>query len=822
MAKYLIPLSKINSVAEGGGKAYHLSLLQKWGYPVPSAVVISPRAFADFIRIHGIDSTFNSLLNNNYSAAVLNKKLQELKDTFAVRPVSRHLQTEIAGFLPLFKQKLLAVRSSALAEDQQESSFAGLFKTVLDVPPNPDSIIDAVKKVWLSAFDLRVWQYCREHKVKPTAVFPGVILQEIVDSIHGGIGFSLNPVNNDTTCVYIEEIPAKGESLAAGEAVPNTYLFSKTLTGTGTYEPWLETLTDQIIRLEKDYGVPVDVEWCLNQENQLFFLQARPVTTFSEGDMLIWTDENVGEVLPEVVTPLTWSILGPNTNKSFRWTLKSIGFQRESAYRLFRLINGRVYFNHTFFTKALNSIFPSSYRKKRREAPVLKRRLLAALHSGRLLIKFTGLLLFLPAASRRIEKRSAAFLQKTGVLDKAETFEESKIMIRRLLKLEEKIMRLHVANTFFGEILYQLMNGIFSQFNSNPADKEFLESFAEVGEARSALSGRELMQLADQFKLLGINGRDFQEFEEKIKQDSKATEHVEIFLNKYGHMSDQEFELSHPRWREEPAKLFKAVYSILNSSALNESAFKRDTRTGRKPSLRRLFFAVPRLFSRNRENLKQAFLQVHFALKKEILKEGVRLVEMGILRDVEEVYFLKLDELPVACKTDGMPPRQDLSQKAADRKAEHAAFKKAEKPLRYLEQNGEFQPVFHTVEQKSADNTVSAHPNMRKGIPCSSGKISGPARVLNYFEDGYELQPGEIMVTHSANPGWVPFFLLVKGIVTEIGGALSHSAIIAREYKIPMIAAVPDACRYIRTGDLLELDGDSGELKITQKTTAVQ
>ncbi len=152
---------------------------------------------------------------------------------------------------------------------------------------------------------------------------------------------------------------------------------------------------------------------------------------------------------------------------------------------------------------------------------------------------------------------------------------------------------------------------------------------------------------------------------------------------------------------------------------------------------------------------------------------------------------------------------KNINFKIDQRKKEYLHLKGSTHPNRLLEVDGKFKRI-STTTAKTRD--------LQKGIPCSAGRAKGIARVLTTYDEGALLKGGEILVTHSANPGWVPVYLLASGIVTEIGGALSHSAIIAREFGIPMVASIKDACLTIKTGDYIDVDGTRGFVKIRKKS----
>lgn len=211
-------------------------------------------------------------------------------------------------------------------------------------------------------------------------------------------------------------------------------------------------------------------------------------------------------------------------------------------------------------------------------------------------------------------------------------------------------------------------------------------------------------------------------------------------------------------------------------------------------------------YARQREELKQLLLKTHSELKKYLNSLGRKWVEQGRLKKSEDIFFFNWLEIEKILSGD--PLTEEYAQRIRKRKQERVGFERAFHPKQMRRIGDRWLPVNDDREKTATGLT---------GIGCSAGFAQGSAKVILSPEEFNRMQQGDILITRSTNPGWAPLFLLAGGIVTEIGGALSHAAIIAREYGIPMVAAVPDACTKIKTGQSVRIDGNAGLVELLTK-----
>jgi phosphohistidine swiveling domain-containing protein len=288
----------------------------------------------------------------------------------------------------------------------------------------------------------------------------------------------------------------------------------------------------------------------------------------------------------------------------------------------------------------------------------------------------------------------------------------------------------------------------------------------------------------------------------------------QAFLKTFGHRSLYEVEMANPRWREQPDYLFEVLASYVTLDRIDTPFDPQERQRCRYAaedeainalaSWRRLWFRLVlrrvQLFSRLRENSKSHLVQLIDIGRCMALAAARFLVEDGVLADSESIFLLEMDEVLAALRheKDAQETAQHITQRHFERQR-YAAFQPPEVII------GE-RPFY---EQPLLDQARALH-----GLPSSPGRVTGIARVLHVPQEGVRLQPGDILVAPSTDPGWTPLFLLAAGLVMETGGYLSHGAIVAREYGIPAVLNVAAATSYIPDGCTVMLDGAAGTVQL--------
>lgn len=809
--KYLFDQKEEISAGLFGTKAENLAWLERQGFQIPLSFFISVKAFEYALK--SVNSAFDSHTHINKSnlTVLADELVAELKNFLAE--------------LPDPDKTLLAVRSSSTFEDQPEQSFAGLYKSVLKVKPDLSSLTDAILKVWNSAFSEPVVKYCRQNKIDPGLIKMGVIIQEMIQADYSGVMFTSNPANASND-VRIEFLKGASDSLVSGDATPSVIIYNRrsklikrndTENNHSFNDDLVKRLIEAGIKIENLKGSPADIEWAV-KNNTFYFLQYRPVTHKADqfADRIEWTDENVGEVIPDVVTPFSWSILQPMVNNAVLWFLKKISIKQYPSDGLFGLYKGKVYFNHTEFNRLINRFYLSVHLSANKKLTIFQK-MITSLKLLRFAFSAIAFILILP---RSIKQKLSLNI---SVMNQKSNPQESINEISELIHEETAIMYYHISATILAELYFQAIKKYAAKWFYNEQGL-FAESLmqgstqtsgAESGAALWELTGRykkneEFRQLFNNSAPSEIDARLAGINQKNIRQE------IDDFFKKYGHNALREFELLYPRWHEDRLYIYSLIKNYLNNierenpaehrqRLLMEGKIKRVQALKRLKLMKRIFFKYlinnTIKFSVYREQLKQHFLRLHHQFRNQLLY----LSSMMDFDQPDDIFYLTYDELKSL--TISSTDHKSLQSTIFTRKTERQHNLNYNHPPKVIQQDEQWHEIWLKEE-----NTVNA----LNGIACSAGIAEGRARVIIQADRAKDLESGDILVAHSTNPSWTPLFLVAAGIVTEIGGALSHGAIIAREYGKPMVAAVPGIIKNIHDGDWLRVNGHTGQVFIVQ------
>lgn len=786
MSKIILTLDEASGRDHAGGKGYTLARLRQAGFPVPPGFVVA--------------------------AAALDENEGEM---------SPPLAAAICDAYRALGKGAVAVRSSALAEDGDAASFAGQYETFLNVS-GCDALLAAVRRCWALLRSERALAYRRHLGRDESVPAMAVVVQRMVPAAQSGVSFTLDPVSGQGDVVIVEAVSGTGESLVSGQAAPDRYVVRREdapseIAGGLLDEKRLSAVVSLARQVEAWAARPQDVEWALDGAGRIYLLQARPITaaprkqvfSVSEGASaspetakpgLYWTRDNVGEVLPDPVTPLSWSVLDSLGNSAFASLLRRLGVGDYPDAGLFARFYGRVYFNQTLFQGMMSRFYPS--RAGWRAAPRLVVTALRALF----------LLWRLPAESERV----SAAIRERG------RFEEDLSSCRRL---GVAVMEVHLAVSVMAELLYQALDKLLARWAGGTTSAAALTT--GLGGVRSAEAGQALAALAEQVRQdeslrVLVLTTDPQALPARLSETEVGRAfwtRVEDFLSEHGHSAAQEFELATPRWRDDPAIILRALQASVRAgkkSAAGPGRTRRETVAQVEKRLnwpRRVIFRRllrwAQTFTIIRENLKYHFVIAHSRLRDLYLALADRLVASGRLGEPDDIFFLTTGQ--VAELAEGKLAASDI---VASRRWAWKVEQETVPPLAF-EQTGDGR--LRPVSLHAGPDSDGAQ--LLRGFAASPGSYTGRARVLRSPTDGDGIEPGEVLVAPATSPGWAPLFLTAGALVTEIGGVLSHGAIIAREYGLPAVLNVAGATRHIRSGQLVRVDGTRGVVQLLEEAT---
>ncbi len=828
MDKFVLSPLHVSINSPVGGKALYLYRLLQAGFPVPLSFFITLRANELFIKHNKLDVLINEYLRSvqDNRRNNLPPLRDEIRNRFKRSEIPPVLLSELQAVVSFFQQekiKKLAVRSSAQGEDARHFSYAGLFESILNVDNTLPALIDAVKQVWLSAYNARVSDYTTINELPDDRFYMGVVIQEMIDPQISGVFFSIDPLGKNKNAALLEYVEGHAENLVQGETTPHRILIGRSArdipAGFADAEKnhtRLQSIVQQCFAIADLLRTDVDVEWAISDE-QCYILQARPITGFHTED-IIWTDENVGEVIPDIVTPFTWSILEPITNTGFQRFVNKIGVKDYPEAGLFGLYEGKVYLNQSAFLKLVHRFYFTESEETTEGKQYKLRSLIAA---GRL-----GLYsLLLPKQIKRFRKSHRNNYKKLafGISLNAK---ESLPIIRQILRWHENTMTLHISCTFTAELYYQFLSNLCRKWFPGRSTVNADALLSGLHAAESAESGRALWQISQEISkseklkklFVRVDPAGLRKELKLSKEGKTILKTIDAFLEKYGHGALHEFELYYPRWREDDRYIFLSLKNyIINTQDFSAQQLQTEQKRleTKQAALQELGFIrkfilkfilrQTEVFSTQRENIKQDFIRLHSELKKYLLHIGNILAEKKVIGQKEDILFLKMEEIETLIL---QPEAKESMQSIVTvRKESRKRYSKMDHPKKLIQRGKNFFPP--EIEDIEDDKTLT-------GIGCSAGIAEGTVHFIAQPESFQSFGKGEILVTKSTNPGWTPLFVLAGAVVTEIGGALSHGAIIAREYGIPMVTAIPDVTKKLKAGMRVRVNGYTGKITILE------
>lgn len=857
-----------------GPKARNLARLKDGGVEVPDGFVVTVAAWRTFMNESGPGAETAAALEKlvrGSPLALLREAAATIARAHERAPLPASLERAVRDAYASLGEGLVAVRSSATEEDQAGHSAAGVFHTALDVR-GADAVLAALRVCWASLYTEAALAYRLDRGLPSTSGAMAVVVQRMVRPETAGVLFTRSPLREDRDVILVEAVRGRGRELVDGEANPERYeirsggsaavLVSDEGSRLASAAPadllssdQLSALSRAAHRVEELLGPAVDVEWAIC-EGRLQILQARPITTRATlarapRDAVRWTAANTQEALLEPVTPLTWSLLQPLVERGRSDVFSAAGFAEIQGPGYMRLFYGRPYFNPEYFRKWLRQvpgapenifdalIFGEGKVEVHFRVPEFDRRTFRAI----------ALLLAARFAAReRFELYLTWFAHKVSSLaarDLAGTSDAALLELRQqATDLAEGALRRHVLGTAIAGASYLHLDLLLKKTGSEPGAGDGLVARLTAGTRGNCLVEasvrlHELARLARadaavRSALLDGSPRDAAVRIEKLRSKAGRSfiESWRRFMEEHGHRAEQEAELSAPRWVEDPTP----VVSVLRSYVLSDegeaprdreqrlagsarelaqkvsrglhraSTFERlvPLRTG----LFWLLYREARRYAPYRENLKAAALRALLVVKRLFLEMGRRLVAKGALDEAGDVFFLEVPELEAAVRGD--VATASLRELVARRRGEHARAVATDPPPFVLEDPS---GAIHPLRADVSDGALV-------GVPVSQGVVTGTARILRSLEDAPRVKRGDVIVARVVNAAWTPLFPLVGGIVAEMGGALSHGAIVAREYGIPCVFGVTGATSRIKDGDLVTVDGERGIIALASAAPA--
>jgi len=706
-----------------------------------------------------------------------------------------------------------AVRSSAHGEDGELRSFAGQFETRLDVPAA--DVLEAVRVV-AEPYPARVTAYAaRTGAAVPEQI--SVVIQAMVAATEAGVAFSRNPLTGLDE-VVVEAVPARGDALVGDGVTPDRWVrrwgaFSEAPVSPRVSEDVVEAVARETARLAAAGGRPVDLEWA-HDGHTTWWLQARPLTGLD--GLRVYSRRIARDVLPGVIKPLVWSVNVPLVNAAWLELLEElVGPLDLRPEDLARSFGYRAYFDMT----AIGSVFEALGMPrdslelllglpKGPESPRMRPGSDVVRHLPR--VAGAGRRTLRRGRWARTELRDLrAARESLALVDPATV--DLPALVRRIDDITELGRRAAYANIVVPLTMHGYDRALGAQLRAAGLDPHAADPAADRGDRATFSPAAALDALASLAADLppeaaaALAGRRMAAARaDPALATFRAA--IEAYLDRFGHLSDSANDLSQPTWREDPDHVIDLVLGHRERPALEPAdGMDLETVLHAVPALRRplvrLLWRRAGAFRVYRDAVGTAWAQVYGLFRPTFLAIGDRLVERGALDARDDVMYLHVDEVR-ALAVGATPAGGEAHSLVAHRRAEVAEA--AELVVPDIVYGDAF-------VARRAGEAIGAR---LTGIPTSRGSVRGTARVVRGSADFGRVEPGDVIVIPFSDVAWTPLFARAGGVVAEAGGILSHSSVVAREYGIPCIVSVPDACAAVPDGATVILDGMAGTVLV--------
>ncbi|SMQ77622.1 phosphoenolpyruvate synthase [Bacillus sp. OV166] len=846
-----------------GGKGLNLGELSKiQGIQVPEGFCVTTVGYQKAIEQN---ETFQALLDQLTKLKVedrdqIGEISRKIRQLIIEVEIPSDIACAVAHYLSQFgDEHAYAVRSSATAEDLPHASFAGQHDTYLNII-GKEAILQHISKCWASLFTDRAVIYRMQNGFDHSQVYLSVIVQRMVFPQASGILFTADPITSNRKLLSIDASFGLGEALVSGlvsadcykvqeEEIVDKRIATKKLAIYGRKEGGTETqqidpdqqktqtLTEQQIlqlasigrQIEAYFGCPQDIEWCL-VDDKFYIVQSRPITTLfpipkaNDQENHVYVSVGHQQMMTDPIKPLGLSF----------HLLITPAPMRKAGGRLF------VDVTHQLASPVSRNILLNAMGQ---HDPLMKDALMNIIERGD----------FIKSLPNDIKAPSPS----RGNTDMLEQIENNPSIVSDLINrsqtsIEElkQNIQTKIRSDLFDFILEDIQelkkilfdpqsSAVFmAAINASTWINEKMNEWLGEKNAADTLSqsvpnnitsemGLALLDVADVIRpypevidyLQHVKDDNFLDELVNFDVGQEARNAFNAFLNKYGMRCAGEIDITRTRWSEKPITLVPMILN--NIKNFEPNAGNRKFEQGRQEALKKEQELLDRLkqlpdgeqkaketkrmidlirnFIGYREYPKYGMINRYFVYKQALLKEAEQLLKSNVIYEKEDIYYLNFEELHEVVRTNKLD-----YQIISKRKDEYKLYEKLTPP-RVITSDGEIIVGEYKRENLPAEAIV--------GLPVSSGVIEGRARVILNMEDA-DLEDGDILVTAFTDPSWTPLFVSIKGLVTEVGGLMTHGAVIAREYGLPAIVGVENATKLIRDGQRIRVNGTEGYIEI--------
>lgn len=832
-----------------GGKGANLGEMTQESFPVPPGFVVTTNGFKRFIKEFTID----------------NKSPEEIRSSLKQLAFPKDLEIELEHALQKFDDNVrFSVRSSATAEDLPYASFAGQQDTYLNI--DKKDIKKAIIDCFASLYSDRAVTYREKNGIKEPNM--AVVIQKMIDSDKSGVMFTANPVNGNRNQLVIDSIFGLGEAIVSGLVTPDHYVINKknnqytqdikekefalvTDTNGNTIKKEIADSNpslneEQILRLkelgesiEDHYGKPQDIEWAI-ENNNIYLLQTRPITTlypvpdFDDDKFHFMFNMGYQQMNPVAMPVLSLELIQAIAN-FHRYDLDEYkpSFIRQAGQHIFLDFSTLL----SVLPKPLQSVFINKLTPNLdplMASPIeelLQREKNLAKPDPIIFKKLLGMLKRFPKYLTSKDPKNIVneliYTTESKVDQIKEILENSELNSENIHTIYKEI---YLIDLFLLNFFPLVFSGIFSLKRLEEIEKKLnvegkWTSVIQLGNEENIVTEMNLAlgDLADYLvrdkelkEILKDNKNNIKEYLEQ--NENEFSKSFKQFLEKYGFRGPGELDISQPRWYEEPEIILNQILNLAKNKEIGshrkeyldkvisskEASIEfikttRDKLGDRKAREVSLNLKRYRYYWGLREHLKYYLIKIFGYLKKYLNKIGEYLTENSQIKNTEDIYHLRLKEIAEALENN-----KSYKKLIDDRKNEYRRIKQLVPP-RIITSEGEVLMGGLKRDNLPEDALV--------GLGVSPGQVEGIAKIV-LDPNNAQVDEGEILVAPFTDPGWTPLFLNAEALVTEIGGTLTHGAVVAREYGIPGVVGIMNATTEIKNGDKILVDGSSGYVRI--------
>ena len=832
-----IPNLGAADVAVAGGKGANLGELTCAGFPVPDGFVLTTAAYAVAARAAGVDSR---------DPAGAAERLRTAPVPGAIAAVARDAYAAL-GVGPV------AVRSSATAEDLPGASFAGQQDTILNVT-GEEALLDAVRRCWASLWNERAVAYRAANGIDDATVALAVVVQRMVDAAAAGVLFTANPITGTRHRAAIDAVRGLADALVSGAVDPDHYLVDARSGqvmdrgGDALDDARLRELAAMGMRVEAHYGAPQDIEWAVDHGGKLWLVQSRAITTLyplpadapdPDRDLRVYFSANVAQGFFDPFTPMGVEIfrlisgsLAAALGRPMRDPIRANPVLKEAGMRIFadltevvrnplgrRVLGGALGLMEARSARLLPALVDDPRlspgdRGSMRGTMIYVVRLLVRVGVVSVLVRG----LRNPDRTREQVLADADAVVRRPVAVDLTPAQRIDAFERLFLEWPGWLFPKFVGLVGTAMVPYGLAGRILGDrarpdelqtvlrgLSHNPTTEMDLTLWALAHGARS-----------DAGSLTALQSADADDLAARYRAGALPAwlqERFRAFLATYGHRAVGEIDLGVARWADDPAHLFRAVQGYLRLPSDAEAPDAQFARGAREADAmadellsrvhgprRRVLGALLRRVRANagaREHPKFQVIRLFAKGRALLAPVGADLASRGLLSSPGDLWYLTLAEIRRAVGG------EDLRALVTKRRTQYLREMARRHIPRVLLSDGTDVEAAHAPP---ADGAL-------RGSPASPGTVTAVARVVR-SPQGARLEPGEILVAPSTDPGWTPLFLTAGGLVMEMGGMMSHGAVVAREYGIPAVVGVAGATERIVTGQRITVDGSAGTVAL--------